>query len=107
MITKKDLYPTYYRSLERNNKLMDAATRKALDLPLEDDVHITTNKTGIGGGALVACVGLASAAAIAIAAMFAGNTPQPATPDIEAKYTVEHFDQFGDPIYVPPITNDE
>ena len=73
---------------------------------MEDDVNITTNKTGIGGGSILGCVGLASLAAVAVAYILGGQPvtqPVPQQPaQQEVQFTIEHFDQHGKPIYVPP-----
>lgn len=45
-IKKEELYGQNNRSVEANQKLHRQATRKALDLPMEDDVNIS--RTGIG-----------------------------------------------------------
>jgi hypothetical protein len=47
-IDKTKLYATFEKSHQRQQRLADMATRKALDLPLEDDVQITTNTTNHG-----------------------------------------------------------
>jgi len=52
-IDKTQLYPTFDKSLRRSQRLADLATRKALDLPLDDEMQIITNhtRTGLGRGA--------------------------------------------------------
>ena len=51
-IDKTKLYPMFEKSLRRNERLTDLATRKALDLPLDDDMQIITNNTRQGLGAI-------------------------------------------------------
>lgn len=51
-IDKATLYPTYLKSQERAEKLREAAIRKNLDLPAENDVHICNH--GIAGKHFVA-----------------------------------------------------
>lgn len=49
MVDKKELYQTFLGSLERSEKLKEMATRKNLDLPLDEDVNITNTTSGISG----------------------------------------------------------
>ncbi len=49
-IDKSQLYGMFQRSLKRSEKLNDLATRKALDLPLDDEMQIITNHTHRGLG---------------------------------------------------------
>lgn len=56
MIDKSKLYPTFLRSQERAEKLREIATRKNLDLPVDDDVNISNH--GIAGKHLVAIAGI-------------------------------------------------
>lgn len=49
-IDKSQLYGMFQRSLKRSEKLTDLATRKALDLPLDDEMQIITNHTHRGLG---------------------------------------------------------
>ena len=51
-IDKDQLYDRFHKSWERRERLADLATRKALDLPAEDDVRITTNTTHQGSSLL-------------------------------------------------------
>ena len=105
-IDKDKLYETFQKSLERHQKLTDLATRKALDLPIDEGSGITTINgvsgkvllgLGLGGTSIVA------AAMIAIAYLLSGSTvPQQSAQPAEVQYKVEHFDQNGEPIYVPP-----
>lgn len=102
-VDPKELYPTYYRAMERNNQLQDDITRKALDVPRQDDMQVTTNK-GMSGWALVTLLlgggGILSAAALVGASML--RQPAPPTQPADSAYEVQFFDQHGDPIYVPP-----
>ena len=47
-IDKTKLYRTFEKSLRRSERLNDLATRKALDLPLDEDMQIITNNTRQG-----------------------------------------------------------
>ena len=98
-IDPEKLHPNWTRM----RKLQEDITRKALDVP-EDDVNITTTK-GISGGLAIAgllgSVGMTSVAACIIAYMLSGEPAPPAAPQ-DSAYSVEFFDQFGEPIYVPP-----
>ena len=49
MVDKEELYPTFLKSLDRSEKLKEMATRKNLDLPLDDDVNNTSTVNGISG----------------------------------------------------------
>lgn len=49
-IDKSQLHPMFEKSLRRSERLSDLATRKALDLPLDDDMQIITNNTRQGFG---------------------------------------------------------
>ena len=74
-IDKDQLYATFNKSSERRDKLADLATRKALDLPVEDDMQINTSTTyqGLGrcGSLLLALAMLAggSGGALGIAGL--------------------------------------
>jgi len=55
-LDKEALYGQFLASFQRREKLADLATRKALNLPVEDDVNITTTHNGIGWRHLVGIV---------------------------------------------------
>ena len=60
-IDKTHLYQMFEKSLRRNQRLGDLAARKALDLPLDEDMQIITNNTrsGLGiAGTLLLSVGM-------------------------------------------------
>lgn len=112
-IDKSQLYATFNKSHERREKLADMATRKALDLPVEDDMQITTNTTyqGLGrcGSLLLALAMLASGsgAALGIAGLLgllnparqAASPQQPATFEPQ-EFEVTFFAEDGSPIAV-------
>lgn len=47
-IDKNELYALFQHSFDRRERLADLATRKALDLPVEDEVNITNTTTHHG-----------------------------------------------------------
>lgn len=47
-IDKQQLYGAFTKSHQRQQRLSEMATRKALDLPLDDDVNITQTTTNHG-----------------------------------------------------------
>ncbi len=97
-IDKEKLYPNW----ERTRKLQEDITRKALDLG--EDMNITTNQ-GVSGKVLLGLglggTSIAGIAAVAIAYILSGQ-PGPAPSAAQnADFTIEHFDQDGELIYVP------
>lgn len=104
-IDKDKLYKTFQESLERHQNLTDLAARKALDLPIEEGTSIVSSN-GVSGGVLLGLglggTSIVAAAAIVIAYLLSGPPvpQQPAQPEVQLR--VEHFDQYGEPIYVPP-----
>ncbi len=110
-INKNELYATFHKSSERREKLADLATRKALDLPVEDDMQITTNTTyqGLGrcGSLLLALAMLASGGGGALGIAGVLGLLNAATPAREAPATFEpqefevtFFAEDGAPIEV-------
>ncbi len=63
-IDKHQLYGRFVKSWERREKLADLATRKALDLPMDDEMNITTTNRGVG---------LLPAAVVSAALLLAGG----------------------------------
>ena len=60
-IDKTQLYQMFEKSLRRNQRLGDLSARKALDLPLDDDMQIITNnsRSGLGiAGTLLLSAGM-------------------------------------------------
>jgi hypothetical protein len=97
-IDKSQLYATFEKSHERQQKLTDMATRKALDLPLEDDVQITTNTTHHGiswlGAALLSATLLAGGggAALGLMSLFGALCPSvPSTPGAHHPISPQEF----------------
>jgi hypothetical protein len=68
-----------------------------------------TTNTGISGGKILAGIlggtGMASIAACVIAWMLSGSTvpQQPAQIPQDSAYSVDFYDQYGEPIYVAPV----
>ena len=99
-IDKDQLYATFNQSNQRREKLTDLATRKALDLPVEDEMQITTNTTyqGLGrcGSLLLALAMLASGGggALGIAGLLGLLTParQAAAPQQPATFEPQEFE---------------
>jgi hypothetical protein len=108
-IDKDQLYATFNHSSQRREKLADLATRKALDLPVEDDMQITTNTTyqGLGrcGSLLLALAMLASGGggALGIAGLLGWLQParDNSTPTFAPQeFEVTFFAEDGAPIAV-------
>lgn len=55
-IDKSQLYATFEKSRQRRERLADLATRKALDLPVDDDMQINNHTSYQGLGRLGAVV---------------------------------------------------
>ena len=84
-IDKSQLHPMFEKSLRRSERLSDLATRKALDLPLDDDMQIITNHTrqgfGLIGTLLLSTALLAGGGGAAIGALALLNTWMQDAPD--------------------------
>lgn len=108
-IDKNALYATFHASNQRREKLADLATRKALDLPVEDDMQITTNTTyqGLGrcGSLLLALAMLAAGGggalgiAGALGLLHRGHEAAPATFEPQ-EFEVTFFAEDGKPVAV-------
>jgi hypothetical protein len=122
-LDKEALYGQFLASFQRREKLADLATRKALDLPAEDDVNITTTHNGLQlrhlagialmvllsgtlGGGLTALLGslghnasgiLPPAAATPAESAPAGAAVPPAQPQ---QFKVTFYGEDGQPIEV-------
>ena len=108
-IDKDQLYGAFNKSHQRREKLADLATRKALDLPVEDDMQITTNTTyqGLGrcGSLLLALAMLASGGggALGIAGLLGMLQPTREAPRptfAPQEFEVTFFAEDGSPIEV-------
>ena len=113
-INKTQLYPMFEKSLRRSERLGDLATRKALDLPLDDDMQIITNHTrsglGMTGTLLVSVAMLISGSAGGVALMNAwpsgeaasGNVdPQAASPPpVAQEFKVSFWTEDGEHLEV-------
>ena len=101
-LSKRELYGTFMESRERRERLADMATRKALDLPLDDDVNITNTTTHNGlpwaqlallvGGTLAGGTGLGLALPALLGSLERGAPPpeiRPANPSPQFSQTAE------------------
>jgi hypothetical protein len=75
---KEYLYGNYQRSSNWRDALAKSMTHKSLDIP--EDVNISANKSGVGGGALVGTAGIVAAAVLGAAYMFKPTPPAPIVP---------------------------
>ena len=112
-VGKKALYGVWTNNFERRARLNEDATRKALDLPLEEDVNITTtnNVSGMTWKHLLAgTVGLSGLGAIGILSGLLLRSPAPAKqppPAVEPvtqnlRLKVRFWDQHDKPFdYIP------
>lgn len=115
--TPSDVRLPWFWTLWRRNhqwrdKLNEQMARKALDIP-DDEMNITTNKTGIGtAGALgiAAAAGIPGLAATGIMgyalskkdpAPVAPGTPPPAVSPADSEYEVIFYNARGEVIDVP------
>lgn len=121
------LYGNYHKSVEKQQKLRDAVARKALNMPVDDEMNIDQdikiNKTGFGWKEILAlsAVGFGTYAVSANGFNFRGqNTPPSAitsTPTIlpvqpipsvpplpDSEYQVLFYDKDGNLISVPHIS---
>ena len=94
-IDKANLYQTFHNSLRRSQRLSDLATRKALDLPLDDDMQIITNNTrhGLGLVGTLALSGMlllsGAAGGFALLRTTVPTTPAPAAQEFEVTFWTE------------------
>lgn len=83
---KHELYGQFTNGEQRNHLFDDRKRRfslklahKAVDIPFEEDeMNITANKTGLGGGAIAAIVAAAGIGPALMAAMLLMKPPSPA-----------------------------
>ncbi len=106
-LDKDQLYGLFHRSAESRSRLHDMATRKALDLPMDDEVNVTTNTTHNGpslwGLAGVMAATLLTGAAVGAGAFLFSRSPiesRPRAGDVR-DFEVRFYDQHGRPIDVP------
>lgn len=107
-INKEALYPTYNRSVERKQAIHEQAIRKSLDLPVDDDVNITTTNNGVSGkalaGILVAMVVSGGGGALVVNQM-GQPVPQPppfVRPVVEGQAaTLKFYNSAGEEIILP------
>lgn len=105
-IDKAELYGKFQGSVERREKLQNDITRKALDLPREDDMGDVTVNNGISGKALVGIlVGMAAVGGGGAIVMNQIQQQSAAPPAIvqpaEAEFTIQHRNADGNIINVP------
>lgn len=112
-LNKEALYGNFLKSYDRRERLADLATRKALDLPVEDEVNIntTTNNQGshwlttllMAGSLLLGGGGLTAGLGTALGWFAQGPTAAPrsaSAPPSAQEYRVEFFTEEGKPIKV-------
>lgn len=119
-IDKQQLYGQFLQSHQRQQRLSEMATRKALDLPLDDDVNITQTTTNHGpnfasllvlaGGLLAGGtglgVGLSSLWTTPPTAPASSHAPEPhqqAAAAGSAEYRVTFYAEDGKPIDVDRV----
>jgi len=103
-IDKNALYGTFQDSVDRNNKLTDDITRKALDLPRDDDVNITTTNNGVSGKALagiLAGVMAAGGGGAVVMNQMGQPTPQPVVQPSDQEATLTFYNSDGEEIILP------
>ena len=120
-IDKHQLYGAFLQSHERQQRLSDLATRKALDLPLDDDVNITQTTTNhapslasllvLAGGLLAGGTGIGIGLPAMVAALSSAAPPpipaieqQAAAPAPASEYRVTFYAEDGRPIEVDRTT---
>ena len=116
-IDKHQLYGAFLQSHERQQRLSDLATRKALDLPLDDDVNITQTTTNhapslasllvLAGGLLAGGTGIGIGLPTILEALSSADpSPVPAieqqaaVPAPASEYRVTFYAEDGRPIEV-------
>lgn len=94
-VNQERLYPHW----NKQKKLQEDMTRKALDLP-DDDMNITANRGTPAWVLAVISLGAMAVVGWAVSQRTADPVP-PASGPADSSYRVEFFDQHGDPIDVP------
>lgn len=111
-IDKEALYGKFDRSKERKSKLSDEIIRKALDIPTDDDVNITTNNYTAPRRSLPATIlaGIGLASLLGVAAMIATtltvNMSKPTAPIVEQlnpiqDWKVQFYNKNKEPVILP------
>lgn len=126
-VNYEQLYGNYHKSVEKQQKLRDEVARKALNMPIDDDMNIDQDikitKTGFGWKEILAlsAVGLGTYGIIATGFNFGRqNTPPsaitatpplspvqpiPSVPPLsDSEYQVLFYDKDGNLISVPHIS---
>jgi len=121
-IDKQQLYGHFQQSHDRRERLADTITRKALDIPMDDDVNITTTNHGsspfVTALAVVGMLATGGTFAIGTAAMMGVLSPTKSVPNSPAKqaaaqvpapnnYRVTFWNEEGDQMQVDDIRRPE
>jgi hypothetical protein len=108
-VNKKALYGRYQKSEDDRALFAKKVAYKAADMALDDEVNITSTKTGIG---TAGAIGIGAAAGLpgiitALALIFGGkDAPAPQAPvqqagPIDSEYEIRFFNDKGELIDVP------
>lgn len=108
-IDKNELYGQFQKSWDQRAKLTELATRKALDLPLDDELNITTTHQGTPflTTALVSAVLIfgGGAAAITAASWLGWITPRNTLDASAQDFKVSIWAEDGEEIRLNPEKN--
>jgi hypothetical protein len=102
---KEYLYGRYQRGEDWWNRLHKKAAHKALDIPMDEDLHVNNSRNGWGWRELLVLGGLALAGWMLYQQQT--STPQPGTPPPQApadsEYEVRFYDAAGNLIDIPNV----
>lgn len=114
-IDKQKLYGTFHKSLAKSEKLTDLATRKALDLPVDDEMQIITNnhtRQGLGRcGTLLLALAMAaggSGMTLGLVSLLQNNVRNSGEAASGAEFAPQEFqvtfwNEDGQPVEVQPV----
>lgn len=110
-VDKQLLYGKFQKSEDDHARFAKRMAHKAADLAMEDDLNITTTKTGVSTPGLLGIAGIAGASLLGYGYM---NRDQPAVPQsppaavapvtpADSDYEIRFWDRDGNPIEVERV----
>lgn len=102
-------YDFWRTERKKDLKLGRLAAAKSLDIPLDDDMNIISNKSGISTAAFLGAMGLTGGLAVLVPLLLPLLQQKPSTPispvvqqkPIDSSYNVRFFNSDGDLINIP------
>lgn len=114
------LYPEWQRHSREKNNLYLKAVHKALDLPEDEEMNVTTGMSGKAVALIAAAAGLGPAAALfaLLPALMGDRNEKPAAPEkpvpvvgsadpADSEYEIRFYDSDGNLINVPQKSGEE